>query len=66
MLKTSNIGWQKTDYSLPDEGGHFGTYGGRFVAETLMAPLSDLERAYDELIDDQRFLETLRNDGALP
>lgn len=62
MLKTSGVEWQKTEYSLPDEGGHFGMYGGRFVAETLMAPLSDLERAYEELIEDQKFLENLRND----
>ncbi|HTK80837.1 MAG TPA: tryptophan synthase subunit beta, partial [Bacteroidota bacterium] len=34
---------------LPDAGGHFGKYGGRFVPETLIAALQDLERAYDEL-----------------
>jgi tryptophan synthase beta chain len=32
--------------SLPDAGGHFGPYGGRFVPETLMAPLEELEKAY--------------------
>ncbi len=31
----------------PDERGHFGIYGGRFVAETLMPLVLDLERAYD-------------------
>ncbi len=30
----------------PDEGGHFGMFGGRFVAETLMPLILDLERAY--------------------
>jgi tryptophan synthase beta chain len=30
----------------PDEGGHFGLYGGRFVAETLMPLILDLEKAY--------------------
>src|SRR5664279_3953945 len=30
----------------PDAGGHFGPYGGRYVPETLMAPLEELERAY--------------------
>ena len=30
----------------PDESGHFGTYGGRFVAETLMPLILDLEKAY--------------------
>jgi tryptophan synthase beta chain len=33
----------------PDERGHFGPYGGRFVPETLMAPLEELARAYDKL-----------------
>jgi tryptophan synthase beta chain len=33
-------------YSLPDAGGHFGPYGGRYVPETLMAPLDELEQAY--------------------
>ena len=32
--------------SLPDAKGHFGPYGGKFVAETLMAPLAELEAAY--------------------
>jgi tryptophan synthase beta chain len=35
----------------PDAGGHFGPYGGRFVPETLMAPLEELEQAY---LDAQR------------
>jgi len=32
----------------PDERGHFGIYGGRFVAETLMPLILALERAYTE------------------
>jgi len=39
----------------PDERGHFGIYGGRFVAETLMPLILDLERAYDEAKDDPAF-----------
>ena len=35
------------DYSLPDAGGHFGPYGGVFVAETLRAALDELVRAYE-------------------
>src|SRR5579871_5020941 len=31
---------------LPDAGGHFGPYGGRFVPEVLMAPIEELEQAY--------------------
>ncbi|MBI1216764.1 MAG: tryptophan synthase subunit beta [Alphaproteobacteria bacterium] len=35
--------------SLPDAHGYFGDFGGRFVPDTLMAPLLELEKAYDEL-----------------
>jgi len=33
--------------ALPDQEGYFGRYGGRYVPETLMAPLAELTRAYD-------------------
>jgi tryptophan synthase beta chain len=39
----------------PDERGHFGLYGGRFVAETLMPLILDLERAYSEAKSDPTF-----------
>jgi tryptophan synthase beta chain len=39
----------------PDERGHFGLYGGRFVAETLMPLILDLEKAYAEAKDDPAF-----------
>jgi tryptophan synthase beta chain len=39
----------------PDERGHFGIYGGRFVAETLMPLILDLERAYNEAKADPNF-----------
>ena len=39
----------------PDEAGHFGIYGGRYVAETLMPLVLDLERAYDEARQDPAF-----------
>jgi tryptophan synthase beta chain len=39
----------------PDEGGHFGIYGGRFVAETLMPLILDLEKAYAEAKADPKF-----------
>jgi tryptophan synthase beta chain len=39
----------------PDERGHFGLYGGRFVAETLMPLILDLERAYNEAKADPKF-----------
>src|SRR5882762_5099006 len=37
--------------SGPDAKGHFGGYGGRFVAETLMPLVLDLERAYEAAKD---------------
>ncbi len=43
----------------PDEHGHFGAYGGRFVAETLMAPLEELRQAYEEYLQDPGFLAEL-------
>ena len=52
---------------LPDAGGHFGRYGGRFVPETLMSPLIELERAYAAAKRDPRFharLATLLRDYA--
>ncbi len=39
----------------PDAGGHFGIYGGRFVAETLMPLVLELERAYSQAKDDPAF-----------
>ncbi|MGI9482703.1 MAG: tryptophan synthase subunit beta [Hyphomicrobiales bacterium] len=39
----------------PDERGHFGIYGGRFVAETLMPLILDLEKAYDDAKKDPAF-----------
>jgi tryptophan synthase beta chain len=45
---------------VPDARGHFGPYGGRFVPETLMAPLEELERAYLEARKDPRFQDELR------
>jgi tryptophan synthase beta chain len=50
----------KAPFSLPDESGHFGVYGGRFVPETLMALLEDLEAAYRQAKGDPAFHEELR------
>ncbi len=47
---------------LPDDNGHFGPYGGRFVAETLMVPLRELEEAYDRYVQDEDFLAELADD----
>ena len=49
---------------LPDEFGHFGPYGGKFVAETLMAPLAELEAAYRECLADPAFIAEFERDLA--
>jgi tryptophan synthase beta chain len=36
-------------YNLPDTTGHFGPYGGTFVAETLIAALDELRDTYESL-----------------
>ncbi|MCY4480417.1 MAG: tryptophan synthase subunit beta, partial [Rhodospirillales bacterium] len=41
----------------PDAEGHFGIYGGRYVAETLMPLILDLEKAYEAAKDDPEFAE---------
>ncbi len=41
---------------LPDRKGHFGPYGGKFVPETLMAPLEELEKAYRASKRDPEFI----------
>ena len=44
-----------TKSPTPDAGGHFGPYGGRYVPETLMAPLEELEQAYSTARQDPAF-----------
>ncbi|MBC2768689.1 tryptophan synthase subunit beta [Pusillimonas minor] len=44
-------------YNLPDEQGHFGRFGGSFVAETLVHALDELKAAYDKYKNDPEFLQ---------
>ncbi|AWK86187.1 tryptophan synthase subunit beta [Azospirillum thermophilum] len=46
--------------SGPDDRGHFGIYGGRFVAETLMPLILEVERAYNEARNDPAFEAEMR------
>ena len=46
-------------YQMPDDQGHFGVYGGMFVAETLMGPLAELREAYEKYLQDADFLAEL-------
>src|SRR5271167_3106341 len=45
--------------SLPDSHGHFGEFGGKYVAETLMPALAELEKAYQEARRDPAFKREL-------
>ena len=53
-----------TNYAQPTADGHFGDYGGRFVAETLTHALDDLARLYGEVKDDPDFKRELHTDLA--
>ena len=46
-------------YDFPDAGGHFGPYGGIFVAETLIPALVELKNAYEDALRDPRFTAEL-------
>ncbi|MBU5214124.1 tryptophan synthase subunit beta [Heyndrickxia oleronia] len=46
-----------TTYTQPNEKGHFGMFGGRFVPETLIPAVLELETAYEEAIKDPQFLQ---------
>ena len=48
------------NHHLPDATGHFGEFGGRYVPETLMPALMELEEAYLSLKDDPQFQEELQ------
>ena len=53
-----------TKSRTPDAGGHFGPYGGRYVPETLMAPLEELEQAYYDRPPGPRFSGRTRRPAA--
>ncbi|MEK7249395.1 MAG: tryptophan synthase subunit beta [Bacteroidota bacterium] len=48
-------------YNFPDSRGYFGSFGGRFVPETLMAGLFELERLYSETKNDPLFKSEFRS-----
>jgi len=43
------------DINLPDKKGHFGEFGGRYVSETLIPALTELQNAYEEAKEDPNF-----------
>ena len=64
MEQTRATASRTTGATYPDERGHFGVYGGRFVAETLMLPLDELNTAYRRYLQDPEFLAELDADLA--
>jgi tryptophan synthase beta chain len=59
MKQDSLMGDLNTYRAGPDEGGRFGIFGGRFVAETLMPLILDVEKAYKQYKDDPEFCDEL-------
>ena len=57
-MQFSDFDWN----SMPDAAGHFGIYGGRFVAETLMEAIEALDEAYTRLKNDKAFQTEYDND----
>jgi tryptophan synthase beta chain len=51
-------------YDLPDARGHFGPYGGIFVAETLIHALEELRQAYDHYRNDPDFIAEFKDELA--
>lgn len=57
-MTTSNETTETFD-NVPDENGHFGPYGGRFVPETLMPLVLEVEKAYKEAMADPEYIKEL-------
>jgi len=50
------------DGHRPDSDGHFGEFGGKYVSETLMAALDDLNIAWQKLRKDKDFIQEFDQD----
>ena len=50
------------NYNFPDQNGHFGPYGGTFVAETLIEALDELKEMYNQFKGDKEFLNEFHHD----
>ena len=57
-IDLSTVDWN----SFPDDKGHFGIYGGRFAAETLMDAIEELGEAYESLKDNPQFQKDYDDD----
>ena len=61
-MPETNTKQASSSYQLPDERGHFGPYGGRFIAETLMGPIEELNAAYETCFNNPAFMAELDDD----
>ena len=52
----------KENYDFPDKDGRFGEFGGKYVSETLISALDELESTYEEVKKDKSFLAEVKND----
>ena len=52
----------KENYDFPDKDGRFGEFGGKYVSETLISALDELECIYEEAKKDKSFLAEVKND----
>ena len=60
-MTTNSLTKPNSYKTLPDQSGHFGLFGGRFVAETLMPLILEVEKAYDAAKADPAFQAELDN-----
>ena len=51
------------NYNYPDKNGRFGSFGGRYVSETLISALEELESLYKKIKNDKKFQEELTKSG---
>ena len=50
----------KENYNFPDKDGRFGDFGGKYVSETLISALDQLEETYEKIKKDKAFLKKLK------
>lgn len=55
----ANGGNQMSTYTMPDQTGHFGQFGGRYIPETLMSAILELEEEYKKARQDEDFYKQL-------
>ncbi len=61
-MRVTKVNNMTKKYNMPDERGHFGPYGGMFVAETLIPPIQELNAAYQQYLTDPDFIAELDAD----